>query len=174
MYETTVQPFNSFFAIFTSGCWVAMPFMQCVTEESDEQKPFVLDLNGGLILETVNKYCLLHYSGKIFRIFLLAISKRTSRLGRTFQNLFAFFINNSWIYLIWSLALAMCPNWLLEISCIWPSDWPKTKTTIQNITQPLLQQRNLFHITQSLLRLQTQCNGDKHWRSLDTNPCWSV
>ena len=57
-----------------------MPFMQCVTEESDEQNPFVLDLNGGLILETVNKYCLLHYSGKIFRIFLLAISKRTSRL----------------------------------------------------------------------------------------------
>ena len=58
-----------------------MPFMQCVTEESDEQKPFVLDLNGGLILETVNKYCLLHYSGKIFRIFPLAISKRTSLLN---------------------------------------------------------------------------------------------
>ena len=81
--------------------------MQCVTEESDEQNPFVLHLNGGLILETVNKYCLLHYSGKIFRIFLLAISKGASQLGRTFQNLLALFINNSWIG---ALALAMFPN----------------------------------------------------------------
>ena len=63
-----------------------MSFMQCVTEESDEQNPFVLHLNGGLILETVNKYCLLQYYGKIFlRIFFWLFIKEPLDWGELFK-----------------------------------------------------------------------------------------
>ena len=169
MYETIVRPFNSFFAIFTSGCWVAMPFMQCVTEESDEQNPLYSTWMGDWYLRqsTNIAYCII--LGKYSVFFRWQFLKEP--LYWTFQSLLAFFIN---ISCIWALALPIFPNWLLEISCIWPPDWPKTKTTIWKITQHLLQQHNLFHITQLLLTLQTQCTGDKHWKSLETNPCWSV